>query len=403
MKFSKLQIWKKIVFLATVIFTGLLFFKIVGSYSSSQHFTWLAQSFIDGHLHFNLAEVPDYKGDFIFYLGDYFWAGGPFPAIAMIPFILLGRLMNSSIGQSFMNLMLLPGIILLIVNLAKKIGYKLFDSWCLAVVFVLGSAFLRLISEPQSYYYAQVLTVFLVFASLYEFFHKKRYLLIGILMACALATRVTAGFGVLFFILEIITNRGLVRKKVTELCEILFPISVTVFLLGIYNYFRFGGFFEQGYSMQILYSDSLAKARDLGLFGFVHLPGNLFYAFLQGPVPVFRDGLHVLQFPFITADAWGMGIFFTSAYLLKLFFLPYSKQIQMNLLITSIFIAVPLFLYYGIGWVQIGYRYSFDFMPFIFLIFMIGYRDLHRKLSKRMVLLFLCSIAFNYYLVAYFH
>ena len=33
------------------------------------------------------------------------------------------------------------------------------------------------------------------------------------------------------------------------------------------------------------------------------------------------------------------------------------------LLIGILAVALPVFLYYGIGWRQLGYRYSLDFLP----------------------------------------
>ena len=68
------------------------------------------------------------------------------------------------------------------------------------------------------------------------------------------------------------------------------------------------------------------KAREYGLFNLKHIPGNLYHFFLATPLPVFADSLsHVLKFPYLKADPWGMGIFITSPIFIYLFPLSYIK------------------------------------------------------------------------------
>ena len=65
--------------------------------------------------------------------------------------------------------------------------------------------FLGVAMISWSWYYAQVVTVFLLFLALLEYFHKKRYWLISIIFGLIALTRITAGIGIIFFILEIIS------------------------------------------------------------------------------------------------------------------------------------------------------------------------------------------------------
>ena len=39
---------------------------------------------------------------------------------------------------------------------------------------------------------------------------------------------------------------------------------------------------------------------------------------------------------------------------------------------TAIIVAIPVFLYYGGGYVQYGFRYSLDFTPFLVALMAIG-------------------------------
>jgi hypothetical protein len=51
------------------------------------------------------------------------------------------------------------------------------------------------------------------------------------------------------------------------------------------------------------------------------------------------------------------------------------------LLITIVIVALPIFLYYGIGVSQFGYRYSLDYLPYLFLLLIKNYKEQKEQLS----------------------
>ena len=152
-----------------------------------------------------------------------------------------------------------------------------------------------------------------------------------------------------------------------------------------------------GYNLSLL-ADYFDRARSYGLFNLVHLPGNLYYFLLAPPLPVFRDDIsHVLRPPYIIADPWGMSIFITSPYYLYLFFGSYHSRLMKILWITIIAIAIPIFLYYGIGYIQFGYRYALDFLPFLFLMLLLVPKQRCDKLSWGFKTLIIASSFINLY------
>ncbi|MDP2630756.1 MAG: hypothetical protein Q8P56_05090, partial [Candidatus Uhrbacteria bacterium] len=177
------------------------------------------------------------------------------------------------------------------------------------------------------------------------------------------------------------------------------PFGVGVLLLMAYNFLRFGNVLEQGYGLQYLAYDSLRVARDYGILNIVHVPGNLFYALFAGVIPIFQDQFsHVLRFPFVRPDPWGMSLFITSPYLFLLFFFKYRERTSWLLIASIICIAVPIFLYYGIGFRQFGYRYALDFFPFLFFLFMREYMTSRAVLSRGMKVLIISSSFVNLWL-----
>jgi hypothetical protein len=383
-------------FVVSVCFTPVVYKKL--EQDATQHFSHLAQSFLHGHLYF--SEILLIGHDSTFFNGEYYWPQGPFPALVLLPYVALLAPFHYLPSQLIPNMLLTLVVYLLVYLLAQKIGYKKRDSHFLAIAFCLGSGFLMTYLNVSGGYFAHVITVTLLFLGLLEYSHKRRWWLIGLIMGCVIATRLPAGLGIFFFILEIFRSPETRKEKLINLRKFFIPIIIILILLGFYNYARFGSFLDQGYSRQIIINEpAVIQARHYGLMNFVHIPGNLFYMFLQSPIPVYKDGVsHVLTFPYISSDMWGMSIFINSPFLLTLFYISYKRKTFQNLLITSFIIMIPILLFYGIGYRQINYRYALDFLPFLFYLFMLGYKEMSSELSYRMQWAIIFTSLFNIYL-----
>jgi hypothetical protein len=384
----------------------LLFFSFTLCFNIHKHheqqFVQLADSFLQGKLY--LIEPsqhwpnPEEPLDLIPWQDHYYWAEGPFPAIVLMPFVYFSRLIKLSFYQGYLQIFLVLFIFLLYFKQNRKIGYDNIDSLFMAYAFCFASMFLGIAMISSSYYFAQAITVLLLLLIINEYLSKKRYWLIGILFGFIALTRITACVGVILFALEILFTTNS-KNKIKNLCQLFLPITIISSSLLLYNKMRFGNIFEQGYGLQPEIP-SLMKARSYGLFSLVHVPGNLYYAFLASPTPVFKDGLsHVLKFPYITADPWGMSVFITSPYLIYLFCLKYKDKISFLLLATILAVATPIFLYNGIGYSQLGYRYALDFMPFLFLLLAKNYFSQKQKLSMGFKIIIVFSSFLNLYLL----
>lgn len=367
----------------------------------AEHFYYLANSFLHGKL--NLIELPltnnSSFSDLAIYNNNYYWPQGPFPAILLLPFVYIGSLIKIVFQQGYLQFFLIYGVAYFIFKLSKLRNFTTKDSLFITLAFI-SSIFLGVALLPASYFYAHVVTVFLLWAILTEYLTKKRYWLIGLLLSFILATRVPSSLLIIFFIIQIFLDNKLSGKeKINNVIKVMiFPIIMGLLLI-IYNYLRFNDFFEFGYSYQVLIVEAVAKAREYGMFNLIHIPGNLFYLLLGLPEPIFRDSVtHLLQFPYLKANPWGMSIFFTSPLLLYLFKFNY-KDIASKLLLMNVFIiSLPILLYYGIGYWQFGYRYSLDFLPLLFYLFIYKYHDKYGSLTNGVKLLILSSAIINIYL-----
>ena len=172
-------------------------------------------------------------------------------------------------------------------------------------------------------------------------------------------------------------------------------------LVALYNFLRFHNPLNGGYDYQLLSSDS-AVSRSYGVFSLIHIPTNFVAAFLSAPLDVFKNGNSwILKAPYLKNNPNGMSLFFTSPYFLYLFtqkWQTYDKQAR-NLIISIVASCISVLSFYGIGKQQFGYRYSLDFLPTLFVLFMIIYSKNHIKISKGMKFLLIGSGIVNFYLL----
>ncbi len=363
-----------------------------------QHFSVLANAFLHGRLSFLTAYEHGF--DAVLFHGNYYWPLGPFPAILILPFVALGNLFHTSFHEAYIHLFLFLSIWVTWYYIGKKLTYTTRDALYWTYAFCFSSTLFGVAFVPLSWQFAQLVTVLLVSLALYEYLTKKRMMYIGLLLGLTAATRITAGLGIIFFIFIFLNKKYPLKKRIKQLGLLLLPFGGILLLLLLYNFARFGSITEQGYNLQILFNPSLNKAREYGIFNLVHIPGNLYYFFLATPHPVFKDTIsHVLRPPFIEQDDWGLGLFVISPYYIYLIFLHYRDRISKLLWITVLIIALPIFCYYGIGYSQYGYRYSLDFLPFLFFLLIKNYREQLGALSLRTRIFIILAVMWNIYLL----
>ena len=350
------------------IFSGYLINKASSFVTPDNHFTSLAQSFIHNDLFLSPFNLP--AGDYADFRARQYLFYGPLPSIILVPFVLI---FGKEFPETFLSFVSLAVIYILIYLISKKYIGKKDDALMLANFFVFGTVlyFLGLIFITA--YVAQVVATAFLIAAIGAYFYRINWFLIGVLVACAAITRFTLFAAALFFILEIIRLEK--KNFARSIFYFLGPILIAVLLLGLYNHRRFGSFFETGYKYNItLKNYPLVANASAGLISIKHLPANLYFLLLKGPDPIKNGPGFVMKFPYLKADGWGMAIWYTSPlflYLVKLRKSPYLPAA----LLTIVALAIPSLLYFGIGFTQYGYRYSLDFLPFMFLILIPTFKE----------------------------
>jgi hypothetical protein len=297
---------------------------------------------------------------------------GPFPAIAFMPLVALVGAVTADVYESGINAVLGASAVGLCWMLMGRLGVeRLRDRLWLTALFGFSTMNWWVTTRGGVWHTGHLFASILTFGCLIELWGRQRAFLIGLMAGAAFLTRAPLALALPFYALMIDRQGGtdvpriagrFIRGFATRFpirawatLGIAFGISVAFFLW--YNNARFGSPFESGYGLASL-PPFLQVQRELGLFSLRHVPMNLDYLFLKVPGPLPR-------FPFFKPDGLGMSVFITSPGLLMAIGAPWRNTRTWWLAGAAIAVLIPTLFYYGGGWIQYGYRYFLDSIPFV--------------------------------------
>lgn len=372
------------------VFFGFLIYR-ASWFNIDKHFSLLAQSFVKNDLFLNPNNLPN--GDYADYQGKQYLFFGPMPSILLMPFV---AIWGKNFPQMTLSITSLVIIFISIFSLCKKLKFSTEDSFWLSNFFVFGTVLYFVGLVNISAYVAQAVATVFIVLSLWEYFTKRRWFLIGLFVAAAGATRITL-FGItIFFLLEIFRNKANLNLRLS-LTLLLIPIIFSISMLALYNFRRFHSVFDTGYTRNVSVLDKNYYNYIEGWFSPVHIGANLYSLLVIPPQPILKEEVEfVLKFPYLKANHFGMAIWFTSPlfiYLLK------SRKVFYTFSAVGgiIVLIIPSLLYFGIGISQFGYRYSLDFLPLLFLLLITSFDN---KLPNFAKFLIIFGIIFNGFYMA---
>ncbi len=342
-------------------------------------FFYLADSFLHGHTWLDIVLGP-YD---VIHIGRHFYVPfAPFPAVALMPLVALVGPVTADQWESGVNALLAAAGVGMCWWLLGRIGaVRRSDRIWLTVLFGFSTQILWVTTRGGVWHTGHLIATILTLACLIELWGRQRAFLIGLLAGAAFLTRAPLALAIPFYALLLdprpaiaaVTVPGgyLARTRA-------FPWRSWVWLgLGAlpavvaffaYNQIRFGTPLESGYALATL-PPFLQALRDQGLFAISHIPMNLDLLFLHLPRPI-------ATFPFFMPDGLGLSIFLTSPGLLFAVRADWRARRAWLLLGATIAVLIPTLLYYGGGWLQFGYRYFLDSVPFV--IALCGLAAVHR-------------------------
>lgn len=362
---------------------------------------YLADAFLHGRAWLDVRLGPN---DVILVGDHYYVPFAPFPAVALMPIVALIGPGTADQVESGINAVLAAFGVGMCWWLLGRIGVaRLADRLWLTVLFGFSTQILWVTTRGGVWHTGHLIATILTFGCLIEIFgQRQRAWLVGLLAGAAFLSRAPLAFAVPFYALlleprvayqavdvahvaggYVARAAGWIRFRAWGLLALGVLPSIVAFF--VYNQVRFGTPFESGYALATL-PPFLEAQRAKGLFSIAHIPMNLDYFLFLLPRLISEP-------PFFKPDGLGMSVFITSPGLLFATQADWRRPRAWWLLGAAVAVLIPTLLYYGGGWLQYGYRYFLDSVPFVMAL--CGLAAVHRGevgLGWRVLIVFGCLV-----------
>ena len=332
-------------------------------------FFYLADAFLHGRTWLTFQPGPY---DVIITDGRFYVPFAPFPAVVFMPVVAVLGAVGADQVESGINAILAAGGVGLCWMLLGRIGVRrLVDRIALTVLFGFSTQILWVTTRGGVWHTGQLIATILTFACLIELWGHQRAWLIGLLAGAAFLTRAPLAFAIPFYALMLDAAPGLPGTEAAggylrsaarsdrwrSWIGLALGVLPAILAFFAYNQVRFGSPWESGYALATL-PEFLERQRALGLFALAHVPMNVDYFLLHLPTII-------PTFPFFRPDGLGLSVLITSPGLLFAFRADWGRPRARWLAAATVAVLIPTLLYYGGGWLQYGYRYFLDSVPFV--------------------------------------
>jgi len=250
----------------------------------------------------------------------------------------------------------------------------------LTILFGFGTVEWAVAITGTTWFFAEIVAVFFLLLALIEYFGRKRAVLIGLLLGLAALSRLPVVVGAVFFLAMLYKEGGL-RRSALFVAGLAVPLA----FYGLFNYLRFGTPLQTGYAGHAYAAYFAADIQQYGMFSLHYIPKQLYTMFLMSPE-------YIPYFPFLKPLPDGMSILLTTPAILYVLKAKFNESVNLWALLAMVGIMVPIVVWFSTGWVQFGYRYALDFLPFAIVLIASG---TGKTVSKMLIALVAISVAVN--------
>ncbi len=336
-------------------------------------FFYLADAFAHGRVWIENALGPN---DVIYRNGHVYVPFAPFPAVLLMPLVAVIGPVTADQWESGINAGLAATVVLVAWWTAGRIGVeRIRDRVALVLLLGFSTQVWWVTTRGGVWHTGHLVAMILTLFLLAEMFGRQRAWLLGLLVGAAFLTRAPVAFAAPAVALWFVPGSPALAagRSLAERFKLAPWRDWALLALGLvpplvfffwYNLARFGSPLESGYALATL-PEWLENQRKLGLFALAHVQMNIDYLFLK--LPAFTG-----EFPYFRPDGLGMSVLFTSPGLLLAVRAPWRDARSWILLLAAVLVLIPTLLYYGGGWLQYGYRYFLDSIPFLWALVAMG-------------------------------
>ncbi len=321
---------------------------------------------------------------------EYFVSFPPFPAVALLPAVAVWGYDTNDVLITVLlgglNAVLLFWLLELLVTRGHSRRSR-GDNVVLSLAFAFGTVAFFSSVRGEVWFSALIFGVALNIGFMMAALDLRYPALAGLLLGLGFATRTPILFCGIFFGWQLLfpQNRwsrlGL-RPRLMVGLRFAVPLAAVLALLAWYNAARFGDPGEFGHAF--LSGGAGERVRTHGMFSFAYLNRNLLSALVAMP-------RLMGEAPYVMVSNHGIGMLATTPFLFLLLWPAARPPLRVALWLAVACAAVPGLFYQNTGWVQFGFRFALDYLPYLFALFAIS----DRKLDRTFLVLVVIAIVVN--------
>lgn len=364
-----------LIFISAFLIYGLSAGLKLGGQSKTPQYVYLAHSFLQGRL--DLGELPASTYDLILFENKWYVIGGITPAILLLPLVaVFGKTFSDILFGVFIGAL---NVALMYSLLGRFVRKGAIQFW-LTVLFAFGTAHGWLAVMGSVWFNAQIVAVF--FTILYvRASVEDRPWLAGLWMGLAFLSRPSTLFSAAFYSILVLSKGYDRRDVVKKLAPFGIMLTAGIWVMLAYNQGRFGDPFEFGYRY-MTGSNALTRTyAQSGGFSVQYMPCNIYVALFGLPnveasfLPGVNEVCHYLEpishdFGKLSKffNPLGMSMFLATPAFLLVFRSKLKDDFVFPAWVAIMGVLLSIWTYHAPGWVQFGYRFTTDFMVFLFVL-----------------------------------
>jgi len=382
------------------IFTGvfLVYLVLAPAGEAIKHHVYLAEAMLHGSFDVGAAGMPSTYQDTVTFNGSLYVPFPPGPAILLLPFVAIwGTDFSQTQFCAFLGAVNVVLFWQLLV--ALKVSGR---AQALAVLFfAFGTVHFYCASNGGVWQYNQIAAVFFMLIAIILLIKKAPLPLVAVAFGFAVISRSPTLLAAPFFLYYMYRQHS-ERLSIAGLTERAWLKDLALFTAGlvpfgvltiVYNYARFDDPFTSGY--QAVYETYIHSDIQYSLYRVAYPHASHFRLFDPRNIPLHLHALFLMlpqvhsEFPFFRASPYGMSVLLTSPAFVYAFLVKRRSVLTPASWLAIGLVAALIFMHYGQGWVQYGYRFLLDFAPFLLILTAFGFDDnttpRHRRLQVALV------------------
>jgi hypothetical protein len=364
-----------------------------------KHYVYLAVAITQGTLDVASVGIPDFYQD-VWVAADgttKYLPYGPAPAMLLLPFV---AIWGSSFSEAYFSMALGAINVVLVWHLLGLLNVSRTTKLLVVPFFAFGTVHFYAATTGTLWYYNHVAAVFFLLLSIIFLLRRTSPVVPAFFLALAFLSRQSTILATPFFLYWMIRqqhptifSREALFSRESLMQAGLFVGTLLPFVLFSlwYNDIRFGSPFETGLGQLYdrygpgasFYFSQFPEATRFDMFDVRNIPLHLYTIFLMPP------DLHPGQWglPIPQPSPYGMSVLLTSPAFIYAAFVKRDDPLKLGSWLAIGLISIPLIIYFNQGWVQFGYRFLLDFVPFLLILTALGFEDNQSPASLRIKVL----------------